>query len=134
MKSPRPRPTLTHAALTALALFTLALAAHAQDPKPAQPPPAVGVGGGGPGPVAKAERDAAGPFRTNQVETRALITYRPEPGFTDEALENDSYGVVRLRAVFSWSGEVTDIRVVKGLPDGLTEKAIAAVKQIHFTP
>jgi TonB family protein len=29
---------------------------------------------------------------------------------------------------------VTDISVVKGLPDGLTEKAIAAARQVRFNP
>jgi TonB family protein len=65
---------------------------------------------------------------------RAFITSRPEPGFTEAARRNDVEGVVRLRAVLNVSGEVTDISVVKGLPDGLTERAVAAAKQIKFTP
>jgi TonB family protein len=43
-------------------------------------------------------------------------------------------GLVRLRAIFSSSGEVTNITVIKGLPSGLTEKAIAAARQIRFQP
>ena len=39
-----------------------------------------------------------------------------------------------LRVVFSASGEVTSIRAVKSLPGGLTEKAIAAARQIRFVP
>jgi len=131
MKSPHSLTNFARAALAALSLFTLALIAHAQDPKPSSPPE---PGGGGPGRVTQEERDSDGPFRTNQVETKAVLTSKPAPGFTDAALDNDTYGVVRLRAVLTSKGEVTDISVVKGLPDGLTERSIAVAKQIRFTP
>ena len=65
---------------------------------------------------------------------KALITYKPEPGFTEEARKNNVTGVVRLRAVLHASGAIQSISVVKGLPDGLTEKAIAAARQIRFEP
>ena len=65
---------------------------------------------------------------------KALITYKPEPSFTEDARKNNVTGVVRLKAILSASGAVTGISVVKGLPDGLTEKAIAAARQIRFTP
>jgi hypothetical protein len=41
---------------------------------------------------------------------------------------------VVLRAVFSSSGAVTSIHPVSELPDGLTDKAIAAAQQIRFIP
>jgi protein TonB len=68
------------------------------------------------------------------VSRKALITFKPEPGFTEEARKNNVTGVVRLRAILHASGGVQSISVVKGLPDGLTEKAIAAARQIRFTP
>ena len=40
----------------------------------------------------------------------------------------------QLRAILSASGSVTSITTVKRLPDGLTEKAISAARQIRFTP
>ncbi|HEX8284775.1 MAG TPA: energy transducer TonB [Pyrinomonadaceae bacterium] len=86
-------------------------------------------GGGGGGGV-----DYNRPFRQNEVTRKALITFKPEPGFTEEARKNNVTGVVRLRAVLSASGSVTNIQTVKGLPDGLTEKAISAARQIRFTP
>ncbi|HEY0173586.1 MAG TPA: energy transducer TonB [Pyrinomonadaceae bacterium] len=85
--------------------------------------------GGGYGPV-----DYTRPFRQNEVTKRAMVTRKPEPGFTDEARWNGVAGVVRLRAVLNVSGEVTNITVVKGLPDGLTEKAVAAARRIKFNP
>jgi TonB family protein len=89
--------------------------------------------GGGPGPGA-APVDYTRPFKQNEVTRKALITFKPEPGFTEEARKNDVEGVVRLRAILHASGKVTNISVVKGLPDGLTEKAIAAAHRIEFRP
>src|SRR3954470_22203029 len=131
MKSPLPRRVGKLAALTALALFTLSPDARAQDPKPAQTPPApaVGVGRGGPRSVSDEPPDSDGPFRGDEVDTRVAITFRPAPGFTEEALDNETHGVVRLRAVFTSKGEVTNISVVRGLPDGLTRNAIDAARQ-----
>jgi TonB family protein len=43
-------------------------------------------------------------------------------------------GVVRLRVVLGSNGKVTNISVVKGLPDGLTEKAVAAARRMLFLP
>jgi TonB family protein len=43
-------------------------------------------------------------------------------------------GTVVIRGVFRSSGAITDLRVVTGLPDGLTENALAAAKQIRFIP
>jgi TonB family protein len=89
-----------------------------------------GHGGGGEGgPV-----DYSRIFPQRDVTQRALITSKPEPSFTEAARKDNVTGLVRLRAVLSASGEVTGITVVKGLPDGLTEKAIEAAKQIRFRP
>jgi TonB family protein len=88
-----------------------------------------GHGGGGGGGI-----DYNRPYRLDEVTQRAVITFKPEPGFTEEARRDNVTGVVRLRAVLSASGEVTGISVVKGLSDGLTEKAIQAARQIKFRP
>ncbi len=78
--------------------------------------------------------DYTRPFRQNEVTLRAAITFKPEPGYTEVARKNNVTGVVRLRAVLNLSGEVTDIYVIKGLPDGLSERCVAAAKRIKFTP
>ncbi|HZI18889.1 MAG TPA: energy transducer TonB [Pyrinomonadaceae bacterium] len=90
-------------------------------------------GGGGPGGGGD-NIDYTRPFQASQVSRKAVITYRPEPNFTEEARKNNVTGVVRLRAVLAASGGVSNISVLKGLPDGLTERAIAAARQIRFTP
>ena len=91
-------------------------------------------GGGGPGGGGGGGVDYTRPFKQTEVTRKALITFKPEPGFTEEARKNNVTGVVRLRAILHASGGVQSISVVKGLPDGLTEKAISAARQIRFTP
>lgn len=71
---------------------------------------------------------------TREVDQPVRILSRPSPTYTDEARRNQISGTVVLRAVFSSSGIVTNIHAVSGLPNGLTERAIAAAKQIRFTP
>jgi TonB family protein len=76
----------------------------------------------------------AGPFRQAEVTRKAVIISKPEPGFTEEARKENVTGVVRLRAVLAADGRVRHILVIKGLPHGLTEKAVAAARHIRFTP
>ena len=66
--------------------------------------------------------------------TRARVLFKPEPQYTEEARKNAITGVVILRVVFSRTGEVTNIRAMQSLQGGLTEKAIAAARQIRFAP
>jgi TonB family protein len=73
-------------------------------------------------------------FNPKDVNVKARILSRPEPQYTEEARKNQVSGTVVLRAVFSSSGQVTNIRAVSGLPYGLTERAIAAAREIRFTP
>ena len=69
-----------------------------------------------------------------EVEQRARLLFKPEPQYTEEARRNQIEGTVMLRVVFSSSGEVVQIRAVRTLPFGLTERAIAAARQIKFVP
>jgi TonB family protein len=88
------------------------------------------VGGGGSG----GGVDYTRPFRQNEVTKRALITFKPEPGFTEWARRFNVTGVVRLRAVLHSSGTVQNISVIKTLPHGLTRKALDALKVVRFEP
>jgi TonB family protein len=65
---------------------------------------------------------------------RPTILYREKAKYTEEARQNKIQGSVLLQVVFNINGLVTDIKVIRGLPDGLTEKAIEVAKKIRFNP
>lgn len=89
-----------------------------------------GSGRGGPG-VGGGGSEA---IWSHQVEQRARLVFKPEPQYTEEARRNQITGTVMLRVIFSSSGEVVQIQAVRTLPFGLTERAIAAARQIKFVP
>jgi TonB family protein len=108
-----------------------------------------GVGPGKHGNIGDGDKDAGGdgiggsngnrfgprpPYRVSEVEQRARVLSKPEPQYTELARKNLVTGSVLLSVIFSESGEVTGIRAVRSLPDGLTERAIAAARQIRFVP
>jgi TonB family protein len=68
------------------------------------------------------------------VDRKVRLLFKPEPQYTEEARVNQISGTVVLRVIFSSSGEVVQIRAVRTLPFGLTERAIAAARQISFFP
>ena len=90
-------------------------------------------GGGGPG-GGGGGTDYSKIFSGREVTSKARVLEKPEPTYTEAARKNQITGTVTLRAVFSAGGSVTNISAVSRLPDGLTEKAIAAAKQIRFVP
>jgi len=73
-------------------------------------------------------------FTGTQVTTRARVISKPEPQYTEEARRAQITGTVVLHVVFSRTGQVTNIRPVRSLSGGLTEKAIGAARQIRFVP
>src|SRR5262245_40919137 len=62
------------------------------------------------------------------------ITYREKAKYTVEARENYTHGMVALSIVLRTDGSISDIRIIRGLPNGLNEKAIIAAKKIRFEP
>ena len=92
--------------------------AFAQDSSGAQ------AGANGPGPV----------YAAKDVDKKAIIFERIEPGYTEKAQTSKVEGVVLLSIVLAADGRVTDVAVINGLAGGLTEKAIDAAKKIKFTP
>ena len=84
-------------------------------------------GGGGP-PYGSGNIRAMGP------NLRPIILYREKAKYTEEARQNRIQGTVMLNIVFGADGVVHNIRVVRGLPMGLTETAIEAAQRIRFHP
>jgi len=73
-------------------------------------------------------------YKGTEVTQKAHVTKKPEPKYTKLARKHQITGTVILRCVFSKTGEVTNIHVVSGLPDGLTERAVESAKKIRFVP
>lgn len=90
-------------------------------------------GGGGPG-GGGGGADYNKIFSGKEVSSKARVLSKPEPQYTEEARKNQVTGTVVLRAIFTSGGQVTSIKAVSGLPYGLTERAIAAARQIKFVP
>ena len=68
-------------------------------------------------------------------ETRAaIIKAKPRPQYTERARMNRVEGTVILNVTLAASGDVKNISVVKGLPQGLTRAAIEAARRIEFEP
>ncbi|MGE0104118.1 MAG: TonB family protein [Blastocatellales bacterium] len=65
---------------------------------------------------------------------KPTILYKEKAKYTEEARQNKVQGTVVLNVVFTADGRISNIRVVRGLPDGLTEKAIEAAQKIRFRP
>lgn len=74
------------------------------------------------------------PTKPVGVSTGIRFISKPKPGYTDEARQKQVTGSVLLKVTFLASGAVGSITTVKGLPYGLTDKAIAAARAIQFEP
>jgi TonB family protein len=90
------------------------------------------AGGGGPG--GGGGGDYSRIFTGKDVTTKARLISKPEPQYTEDARKNQVTGTVVLKVVFASNGSVQNIRTVSGLPYGLTDRAIAAARQIKFVP
>ncbi|HEX8998454.1 MAG TPA: TonB family protein [Blastocatellia bacterium] len=81
----------------------------------------MGIGGGG-------------SVQPMTASLRPTILYRERAKYTEEARANKIQGAVVLQLTYTADGRITDIKVVRGLPDGLTESAIESAKKIRFQP
>jgi TonB family protein len=71
---------------------------------------------------------------TGPPQTPVEILYKPKPDYTDEARKMKLEGEVLVRILFTASGEVRVIEVVRGLGHGLDDSATRAAQQIKFKP
>lgn len=74
------------------------------------------------------------PIPSKDVDHKVVVLTKPEPSYTESARQGRVTGVVVLRVVFASTGAITNIQVVSDLPNGLTDQAVAMVKQIRFVP
>ena len=69
-----------------------------------------------------------------EVTKKARLAMKPEPSYTEEARQNGISGTVVLKCIFRSNGSINNIRIVSGLPYGLTERATEAARRIKFIP
>jgi TonB family protein len=94
-----------------------------------------GIGDGNGSGSGSGENGSGAPPPPRATVTQKLaITSKPRPGYTDSARQANIQGTVLLRVTFLGSGQIGSISPVKGLPNGLTEQAIAAARRISFQP
>ena len=74
------------------------------------------------------------PVPAYQVTTMPLPQGRCVGKYTEEAKRAAIEGTVILDLIVSETGRTRDIHVVSGLGHGLTEAAIAAIKECRFSP
>jgi len=85
-------------------------------------------------PESSAIPDANRIYTGKEVDKKARVLRKPEPKYTKDARKHGIEGTVILRVVFASTGRVTNIHVISGLPDGLTERAVKAAQKIKFKP
>ena len=91
------------------------VAPPAPEPPPPPPPP-------------------AGPLRVGGAVKAPVVNNRVQPQYTEAARKARIEGTVIVEAIIDKNGNVDHVKVVKGLPAGLSEQAEAAVKRWKFKP
>jgi TonB family protein len=86
------------------------------------------------GPAPPAEEAAAGVKQYGGDVTAPLQIYKVEPEYTDLARTDKVQGTVTLSLVVDEHGVPKHVKVVRGLGDGLDEKAVDAVTRSRFKP
>ena len=75
-----------------------------------------------------------GPIWVRGEVTRPRRIHEPMPVYTEPARRARVQGIVVLQTVIGADGRVGRVEVLKGLPLGLTEAAVAAVERWRFEP
>jgi protein TonB len=68
------------------------------------------------------------------VKAPVIIEPRAEPRYTEIARRARIAGIVVIEAIIDRQGNVTDAHVLKGLPLGLEQEALNAIRQWKFKP
>jgi TonB family protein len=92
-------------------------------------PPAAAEGGNG-----SSSTSTAQPVTEVLIESPPKILRVIKPIYPPVALRAGLKGTVILRVSVSEAGRVTDIEVLKGVPGGLTDSAVQAVRSWRFEP
>ncbi len=85
-------------------------------------------------PEAPPPMEPSGPIRVGgDVKAPVKITH-PSPQYTEIARKARIQGVVIVEAIIDKQGNVTNVKILKGLPMGLDQATVDAVKKWKFKP
>jgi protein TonB len=76
----------------------------------------------------------SGPVRVGGNVKAPIVVHREDPEYTEVARRARVGGVVVVEAIIDRNGNVDKVTVVKGLPMGLSDSAVAAVRRWKFKP
>ncbi len=76
----------------------------------------------------------AGPYRPGGEVSAPVKVFYPSPIYTEDGRRARIQGVVILEAIIDALGNVARVKVLKGLPAGLTESAVETAKRWQFEP
>jgi protein TonB len=92
------------------------------------------VGGTGTAPAPEPPAPPSGPLRVGGDVKAPVVVNRVDPEYTEVARRARVAGVVVVEAIIDKHGNVDRVKVVKGLPMGLSESAVNAVRRWKFRP
>ncbi len=75
-----------------------------------------------------------GPYRPGSGVTAPRLLKEVKASYTEDARRQSLEGEVVFEIVVRRDGSVGDVQLIKGLPSGLNERAMAAVRQWRFAP
>ena len=75
-----------------------------------------------------------GPYRPGSGIKAPRLLREVKADYTEDARRRNLEGEVVLEIVVRRDGSVSDVKLISGLPSGLNERAIAAVRQWRFAP
>lgn len=80
------------------------------------------------------EPEVVGPIPVGGDVARPRGIYTPKPEYTEIARKTRTQGTVILQAILDEEGRVSELKVLRGLPMGLTERAVEAVRTWRYEP
>jgi TonB family protein len=70
----------------------------------------------------------------NTADSRPFLLNAPQPGYTTKARNERIQGVVRARVLVDSDGTVKKVKIITGLPYGLSYQAMDSAYQMIFRP